>query len=909
MKRMLTIFMSCVILLSLISFNIPVNALSKEVTVNVLSIPLHSNEIGDRATTVYEIDGYYYTTIGQIARLTNFEIKLSGKEHIGGDLHIYDFDDKFDLIGEGYSLLTFVDGIREVTIDLANEVIREGNNHYNVKLALYDNHYIIEAVPILKYLLGNDSCYFEKGVFNCITPQETVWSVLGDAFEDAKTYCYNYTYFFDDYEKRLAIEIAYQCFMDLRIPKIEEYYRKAIHDILSDNIYTYPGVQELSSKQEQEMTAFLSSDDILDITDVSKDVINTSASRITEYTINHQLQTLSKDWLKASNLKESSELSKQINIKTNELIDSKNYYNKTETALKAVMYGANIANAFAKNCAYENDTASLLDSAISPEILSNVDTNSWYWLAEANRINSSIKNKWSNLGNSTLDSTVRLFEDEGNDLIVSSIGEGAASYVLIIKTELLVGKLIYKDTYEMVDRDIMSAFESDMQSAYKNLSHTLFIKARNEEYESIDTIEQTLAAYKFYYKLSAIYLKNVSSQYDEATWMGNYADAAAVMYYRLLTCFKTSNSGFDNLKDDVFSSEELDSILEDSESSDEWKKIYFDVLMNYLNNDRRGFGFPAFDLYDVDDDGVLELFITSDGAHYCDEYIYTMKNGEAVQIDGYYSDYGTWYIKNGCVFSLHFINGGYEDHCLWRKKGTQVISECNYTSNDGAVPESEVEYRINDSIVSKEEYKNKFNEKISGSTSIGRKYDLNSQTISYVLGVSTFHLSEYHDEKEHYLRSAIEERGTLAVWAYADYDGNGEKEAFAITTTEDDEIKAVYFVDSNCNVSVMQTSFDGLSYYESEEGYYRMHAGKGFFWCDYGAHGSGYHTMLYSVKDGTPYALDIASQLQGFYQDGESLYTIEDSFDAGYHQWFKKELVYDSAAQQFRKGRVLGELD
>lgn len=167
--------------------------------------------------------------------------------------------------------------------------------------------------------------------------------------------------------------------------------------------------------------------------------------------------------------------------------------------------------------------------------------------------------------------------------------------------------------------------------------------------------------------------------------------------------------------------------------------------------------------------------------------------------------------------------------------------------------------------------------------------------------------SNHDNEVE--LKQAVAEIGNVSVWEYADYDGNGEKEAFAITTTEDDEIKAVYFVDSNCNVSVMQTSFDGLSYYESGEGYYRMHAGKGFFWCDYGAHGSGYHTMLYSVKDGTPYALDIASQLQGFYQDGESLYTIEDSFDAGYHQWFKKELVYDSATQQFRKGRVLGELN
>jgi len=173
-----------------------------------------------------------------------------------------------------------------------------------------------------------------------------------------------------------------------------------------------------------------------------------------------------------------------------------------------------------------------------------------------------------------------------------------------------------------------------------------------------------------------------------------------------------------------------------------------------------------------------------------------------------------------------------------------------------------------------------------------------------------FHMTEYHDEKEHYLRSAIEERGTLAVWAYADYDGNGEKEAFAITTTGDeDEIQAIYFVDSDGNVSLLHKSFDGLSYYENEEGYYRMHAGKGFFWFNYGAYGSGCRTMLYSVKDGIPYELDVAPQLQGFYQDGEKFYTTENSFAAGYHQWLKIELVYDSAVQQFHKGRVLGELE
>lgn len=645
--------------------------------VTLINIPLCSNIIQDESTTLYEINDSYYMTLAQIVQLTGFEIAL-GKDTNNGDLHIFDFDDSFDVIGKGYNTVTFIDGIREVKINLESEYLYESGEHYAIRIEKYENQYLLEAIPLLKYLLGVDSCDMIDGVFRCEAPYETIWKALSDAFELSKAVCYDYSYFYEEYEKRIFFDISYQCFMDLRIPKIEEYYRKTIHDILSDNIYEYDGVQTISNEQDE----YHSLDDLLDVVDVSKDVINNSASRITEQYINHQLQNLNTEWLETSDARKSAELSKQINIKINELVNSKNYFDKMDSGLKAIMYGANIANAFAKNYAYNYDTATLLDDAIDKDLLSNINTENWYWLDEANRINSSIKSNWSNIGNSVLDSTVKLFEDEGNDLLICSIAENASSYLLIVKAELMVGKLIFKDNYEKVDKDILSGFESDLQAQYKQLCNVLYLKARNELYTSEKTIDQMLAAFKFYYKLSAVYLKNVSIQFEQNNWMEDYADDAAKMYYRLLTCFKTPNSGFEKLEDDVFSQEAISQI-----KVVDYEKIYYSYIENELvpkyglaslnqfeidQNENNGmpntsFGIVSADIDDYDNDNSKELIVlalepSEQEKFYCDInlHLYSIEDDKVKYTDSeYLYGYQMYDIHSDNFFTLDKCNNNF----------------------------------------------------------------------------------------------------------------------------------------------------------------------------------------------------------------------------------------------------------
>lgn len=150
-------------------------------------------------------------------------------------------------------------------------------------------------------------------------------------------------------------------------------------------------------------------------------------------------------------------------------------------------------------------------------------------------------------------------------------------------------------------------------------------------------------------------------------------------------------------------------------------------------------------------------------------------------------------------------------------------------------------------------------------------------------------------------RALAEEYGTVSAFEQADYDGNGDEEAFAIITNSDETIAGVLFVDCYGEVTVLAENLD-WALYMSEDGNIRYCGGKGFFWADMGAYGSGWKTLVYSVKNGKPYKLDISDELQGFYEDNGRLYTTEDEFTDKGHIYNSIELIYNSKTQQFKKG-------
>lgn len=164
-------------------------------------------------------------------------------------------------------------------------------------------------------------------------------------------------------------------------------------------------------------------------------------------------------------------------------------------------------------------------------------------------------------------------------------------------------------------------------------------------------------------------------------------------------------------------------------------------------------------------------------------------------------------------------------------------------------------------------------------------------------------------KSESELKIIAETYGKVSAWGYADYDGDGKSESFAVITNEEQIILKTLFISSEGDVSLVEDNL-GLALYTSEEGNVRHKNGKSFFWADMGAYGSGWQTILYSVKNGYPYKLQLSNKIQGFYEENDKFYTTENEFlPEGGHLYPKIELIYDANAQEFKKGNKIEDVN
>lgn len=174
--------------------------------------------------------------------------------------------------------------------------------------------------------------------------------------------------------------------------------------------------------------------------------------------------------------------------------------------------------------------------------------------------------------------------------------------------------------------------------------------------------------------------------------------------------------------------------------------------------------------------------------------------------------------------------------------------------------------------------------------------------------------------KKEYTETELKEKvlaesgGNIGSWVYEDFDGNGTKEAYAViignydSITECDHLEDIYFINGNGEITKMPGDFWGELYYSKTKEYeYFVCQGKGFFAVDSGNGGSGWQTLLYSVKDGSPYELNISRAIQGFNERDGIYYTTENNFDSGFHEYPEVELIYNSDTQQFTKGQRIEE--
>ena len=112
-------------------------------------------------------------------------------------------------------------------------------------------------------------------------------------------------------------------------------------------------------------------------------------------------------------------------------------------------------------------------------------------------------------------------------------------------------------------------------------------------------------------------------------------------------------------------------------------------------------------------------------------------------------------------------------------------------------------------------------------------------------------------------------------WYYDDFDGDGNKEAFAMAYQDDGighEILGLFYVNAQGTVTDLGTDFWGAYGYGRVVAY---NSSKKFFVFDTGNGGSGSTDYLYGVTNGACYSSNLSGSLHGFQVDENGAYTFE----------------------------------
>lgn len=287
--------------------------------------------------------------------------------------------------------------------------------------------------------------------------------------------------------------------------------------------------------------------------------------------------------------------------------------------------------------------------------------------------------------------------------------------------------------------------------------------------------------------------------------------------------------------------------------------------------------------------GIIE--VKNNGVNYLDDWI-KMKRSKGAISGAVVDELGNP-IKNAHITANQTINNTLADKKATTDSNGYFKIECN-TGN----------YKIKVTADGYEDYN--YNKVIN----VEKNFDTILDTIKLRK------IQKGYTESDLKEKVLAESGGNIGAWVYEDFDENGTKEAYAVITgnhdsiTEYDHLEDIYFINGNGEITKMPGDFWGGLYYSREKEYeYIVCQGKGFFAVDSGNGGSGWQTLLYSVKDELPYELDISRTIQGFNKRDGIYYTTENEFlKEGGHKYTEVELIYNSSTQQFSKSnRIISE--
>ena len=128
---------------------------------------------------------------------------------------------------------------------------------------------------------------------------------------------------------------------------------------------------------------------------------------------------------------------------------------------------------------------------------------------------------------------------------------------------------------------------------------------------------------------------------------------------------------------------------------------------------------PSFDLFDMDNDGIPELFMSIDNYHAAGVFVYTFKNGTLVDLSGgntMFGSYGEAAVSADGYLASGYMGMGMTSDYFYKLEGDKLVLKKNIVLEEFPDPTDDdpyhfsLKYKVNDEYVTEEEYKSAFDE-------------------------------------------------------------------------------------------------------------------------------------------------------------------------------------------------------
>lgn len=128
---------------------------------------------------------------------------------------------------------------------------------------------------------------------------------------------------------------------------------------------------------------------------------------------------------------------------------------------------------------------------------------------------------------------------------------------------------------------------------------------------------------------------------------------------------------------------------------------------------------PSFDLFDMDNDGIPELFMSIDNYHAAGVFVYTFKNGTLVNLSGgntIFGSYGMAAVSADGYLTSGYMGMGMTSDYFYKLEGDKLVLKKSIVLEEFPDPTDDdpyhfsLKYKVNDEYVTEEEYKSAFDE-------------------------------------------------------------------------------------------------------------------------------------------------------------------------------------------------------